>query len=100
MYCCGSALLLSVARLAGYAMRCIQAHAQSPIAVCLMKSLLESIKPAGLMWQVPEGVDPVVLTTNAMDKFNVEIAGGLGGTVGKVFRVSSYSVSMCLLDRQ
>lgn len=37
--------------------------------------------------QVPEGVDAAALCKNAMDTFNVEIAGGLGGTVGKVWRV-------------
>ena len=39
------------------------------------------------MVQIPEGVDPVALITNAMEKFNLEISGGLGGTVGKVWRV-------------
>lgn len=37
--------------------------------------------------KVPEGVDAAALCKNAMDTFNVEIAGGLGGTVGKVWRV-------------
>jgi len=37
--------------------------------------------------KVPEGVDWAALVKNAMDKFNLEIAGGLGPTVGKVWRV-------------
>jgi aspartate aminotransferase-like enzyme len=39
--------------------------------------------------KVPEGVDWAALVKNAMDKFNLEIAGGLGPTAGKVWRVSS-----------
>ena len=37
--------------------------------------------------QVPEGVDALALCKNAMDKYSVEIAGGLGPTAGKVWRV-------------
>lgn len=37
--------------------------------------------------KVPEGVDWAAVCKNAMDKYNVEIAGGLGPTVGKVWRV-------------
>jgi hypothetical protein len=37
-----------------------------------------------ILWQVPEGVDWAAVCKNAMDKFNVEIAGGLGPTIGKV----------------
>jgi alanine-glyoxylate transaminase/serine-glyoxylate transaminase/serine-pyruvate transaminase len=37
--------------------------------------------------KVPEGVDWAALVKNAMDKFNLEIAGGLGPTMGKVWRV-------------
>lgn len=37
--------------------------------------------------KVPEGVDWAAVSKNAMDKYNVEIAGGLGPTVGKVWRV-------------
>lgn len=36
---------------------------------------------------VPEGVDAVKVITNAMDKYKVEIAGGLGPSLGKVWRV-------------
>ena len=36
---------------------------------------------------MPEGVDGAALAKNAMDTLNLEIAGGLGGTVGKVWRV-------------
>lgn len=39
--------------------------------------------------KVPEGVDWAALVKNAMDKFNLEIAGGLGPTMGKVWRVSA-----------
>lgn len=37
--------------------------------------------------QVPEGVDWAAVCKNAMDKYNVEIAGGLGPTAGKIWRV-------------
>jgi alanine-glyoxylate transaminase/serine-glyoxylate transaminase/serine-pyruvate transaminase len=37
--------------------------------------------------KVPEGVDWAAVVKNAMDKFNLEIAGGLGPTIGKVWRV-------------
>lgn len=37
--------------------------------------------------QVPEGIDPMKVITNAMDKYKVEIAGGLGPSAGKVWRV-------------
>ncbi len=37
--------------------------------------------------QVPEGVDWGAVVTNAMARYNVEIAGGLGPTAGKVWRV-------------
>ena len=39
------------------------------------------------MLQVPEGVDALMLCKNAMDKYSLEIAGGLGPTAGKVWRV-------------
>mmetsp|Transcript_16947 Transcript_16947/g.44367 ORF Transcript_16947/g.44367 Transcript_16947/m.44367 type:complete len:421 (-) Transcript_16947:787-2049(-) len=37
--------------------------------------------------KVPEGVDAMALIKNAMDKYDLEIAGGLGPTAGKVFRI-------------
>ncbi len=37
--------------------------------------------------QVPKGVDWASVVKNAMEKYNVEIAGGLGPTAGKVWRV-------------
>lgn len=37
--------------------------------------------------QVPDGIDPMKVITNAMDKYKVEIAGGLGPSAGKVWRV-------------
>lgn len=37
--------------------------------------------------KVPAGVDWAAVVKNAMDKFDVEIAGGLGPTAGKVWRV-------------
>ncbi|KAK9796979.1 hypothetical protein WJX73_006302 [Symbiochloris irregularis] len=37
--------------------------------------------------KVPEGVDWAAVVKNAMDTFNVEIAGGLGPTAGKCWRV-------------
>lgn len=36
---------------------------------------------------MPEGVDWAAIVANAMEKYSVEIAGGLGPTVGKVWRV-------------
>lgn len=37
--------------------------------------------------QVPDGVDWAAVVKNAMEKSSVEIAGGLGPTAGKVWRV-------------
>lgn len=37
--------------------------------------------------KVPEGVDWAAVVKNAMDKYEVEIAGGLGPTAGKVWRI-------------
>ncbi len=37
--------------------------------------------------QVPEGVDWLALNKFAMEKYNVELAGGLGPTLGKCWRV-------------
>ena len=37
--------------------------------------------------RVPEGVDWAALIKNAMDKYDVEIAGGLGPSAGQVWRV-------------
>lgn len=42
---------------------------------------------AGVLLQVPEGVDWSAVIKNAMDKYDLEISGGLGGTAGKVWRV-------------
>lgn len=36
---------------------------------------------------LPEGTDAMALIKNAMDKYNVEISGGLGPTFGKVIRI-------------
>eukprot|EP00887_Chlorella_sp_A99_P000709 scaffold5.g709.t1 len=43
--------------------------------------------PEDRLATVPPGVDWAALSKLAMDKYSVEIAGGLGGTVGKVWRV-------------
>lgn len=37
--------------------------------------------------KVPDGVDWGAVVKNAMDTYNLEIAGGLGPTVGKVWRI-------------
>jgi alanine-glyoxylate transaminase/serine-glyoxylate transaminase/serine-pyruvate transaminase len=37
--------------------------------------------------KVPEGVDWAAVVKNAMDKYSLEIAGGLGPTAGKVWRI-------------
>lgn len=54
------------------------------LACCGAKNPLLNLAFAPL--QVPEGVDWAAVCANAMAKFNVEIAGGLGPTVGKVRR--------------
>lgn len=46
-----------------------------------------SLSHWGYALQVPEGVDWAAVVKNAMDTYSVEIAGGLGPTVGKVWRV-------------
>lgn len=48
--------------------------------------------------KVPEGVDWAAVVKNAMDKFNLEIAGGLGPTAGKVWRVSVTQDSQSTTD--
>lgn len=37
--------------------------------------------------QIPDGVDWSAIIKLAMDKYNLEISGGLGGSAGKVWRV-------------
>lgn len=37
--------------------------------------------------ELPDGIDAKVLSKRAMDKFSVEISGGLGPTVGKILRI-------------
>jgi alanine-glyoxylate transaminase/serine-glyoxylate transaminase/serine-pyruvate transaminase len=37
--------------------------------------------------EVPKGVDWAAVVKNAMDKYQLEIAGGLGPTAGKVWRI-------------
>lgn len=37
--------------------------------------------------QVPEGIDWAAVIKHAMDTYNLEIAGGLGPSAGKVWRV-------------
>ena len=37
--------------------------------------------------KVPQDVDWAAVVKNAMDKYNLEIAGGLGPTAGKVWRI-------------
>jgi aspartate aminotransferase-like enzyme len=37
--------------------------------------------------KVPQGVDWAAVVKNAMDKYYLEIAGGLGPTAGKVWRI-------------
>lgn len=36
---------------------------------------------------MPEGVDWAAVVKNAMDMYSLEIAGGLGPTAGKVWRI-------------
>lgn len=46
--------------------------------------------------QVPEGIDWAAVSKNAMDKFNVEIAGGLGPTAGKIWCVACMLLRDCV----
>jgi alanine-glyoxylate transaminase / serine-glyoxylate transaminase / serine-pyruvate transaminase len=50
---------------------------------------------------VPEGVDAVKVITYAMQKYKYEIAGGLGQTFGKIFRVGlmGNNATETLVDR-
>ena len=50
---------------------------------CVLAYLLKR----GGVEQVPEGVDCLALCKNAMEKYSLEIAGGLGPSAGKVWRV-------------
>lgn len=43
--------------------------------------------------KVPEGIDWAAVAKDAMDTYAVEIAGGLGPSVGKVWRVGLMGVS-------
>jgi alanine-glyoxylate transaminase / serine-glyoxylate transaminase / serine-pyruvate transaminase len=52
---------------------------------------LDRVLPA--MSQIPEGVDFAALIKNAMDVYNVEISGGLGPSIGKVWRVGIMVIS-------
>lgn len=45
------------------------------------------LSPCFQQQQIPNGCDAAALLANAMERYNVEIAGGLGPTVGKIFRV-------------
>lgn len=47
--------------------------------------------------KVPEGIDWAAVSKDAMDTYQVEIAGGLGPSVGKVWRVGLMGVSTYLL---
>lgn len=51
-----------------------------------MSSLLCAV-PLSADLQIPDGVDWSAIIKLAMDKYNVEISGGLGGSAGKVWRV-------------
>lgn len=48
--------------------------------------------------KVPEGIDWVAVSKDAMETYQVEVAGGLGPSVGKVWRVGLMGVSayVCL----
>jgi alanine-glyoxylate transaminase / serine-glyoxylate transaminase / serine-pyruvate transaminase len=48
------------------------------------------------MIQIPDGVDFAAVIKNAMDVYNVEISGGLGPSIGKVWRVG-IMVTSCSL---
>ncbi|XP_044586347.1 alanine--glyoxylate aminotransferase isoform X2 [Cotesia glomerata] len=46
---------------------------------------------------VPPGVDPQLVTGRMMKKWNIEIAGGLGPTSGKIFRIGLMGINANLL---
>ncbi|CAG5089737.1 Similar to AGXT: Serine--pyruvate aminotransferase [Cotesia congregata] len=46
---------------------------------------------------VPPGVDPQLVTRRMMKKWNIEIAGGLGPTSGKIFRIGLMGINANLL---
>lgn len=60
---------------------------QSIVKVANIESWFSGGEDALLLLQVPEGVDWAALVKNAMDTYSVEIAGGLGPTVGKVSQI-------------
>lgn len=49
---------------------------------------------------VPDGVDWAAVVKNAMDVYSLEIAGGLGGTAGKIWRVGimGYNANPAAVD--
>lgn len=51
---------------------------------------IEQVKervPSVTSVKVPTGVDPMKVLSFAMQKYKLEIGGGLGPTVGKIFRI-------------
>ena len=70
-------------------MACVPLHMLVPTASrSYLCSRVHDIQMLRMKWlQVPEGVDWATVNANAMSKYSVEIAGGLGGTVGKAWRV-------------
>lgn len=51
---------------------------------------IEQVKervPSVTAVKVPAGVDPIKVLSFAMQKYNLEIGGGLGPTAGKIFRI-------------
>ena len=69
-----------------------------------MLSFLEAARPhrdalaqRGVRYsaQVPEGIDWMAVNTHCMERYSVEIAGGLGPSAGKVWRVG-VMVRICL----
>ena len=57
------------------------------LAGALATALPHSPPPPRPYQQVPAGVDWAAVCKNAMDKYTVEIAGGLGPSAGKVWRI-------------
>jgi alanine-glyoxylate transaminase/serine-glyoxylate transaminase/serine-pyruvate transaminase len=49
--------------------------------------------PTVTTFVIPEGVDWKMVIQYAMDKYKIEIAGGLGPTVGKVFRIGCLGIN-------
>jgi alanine-glyoxylate transaminase / serine-glyoxylate transaminase / serine-pyruvate transaminase len=65
---------------------CAHWHGVLSCYITITRLSAERLKEIGNT-QVPEGVDAMAVVKNAMDTYKVEIAGGLGPSAGKAWRV-------------